>query len=205
MISNQQDWKRLRTPILLLSLVIILSALLAYYAYDFASQKQAALQAQQNLLKQAHQKYLSSGQERETIVKYLPLYQHLITSGFIGEEQRIEWIEKLRQIHLQHKLFSIEYNIGQQETINPDYLTHTGQFTLKRSVMKLNMGFLHEADLLTLLDGLREQPTPFIVRECELTKPVGSKININLLATNIQANCEIDWLTLREPQQGEAR
>ncbi|HAF00574.1 MAG TPA: hypothetical protein DCO68_07900 [Methylophilaceae bacterium] len=205
MISNQQDWKRLRTPILLLGLVVILSALLAYYAYDFASQKQTALQAQQNLLKQAHQKYLSSGQERETIVKYLPLYQRLITSGFIGEEQRIEWIEKLRQIHLRHKLFSIEYNIGQQETINPDYLTQTGQFTLKRSVMKLNMGILHEADLLTLLDGLREQPTPFIVRECELVKPVGSKINTNVLTTNIQANCEIDWLTLREPQQGEAR
>jgi hypothetical protein len=204
MMTNQLDWKRLRMPILLLGLVIISSGLLAYFSYEYANQKQAALQTQQNLLKQAHLKYLSSGQERETIVKYLPLYQNLIASGFIGEEQRIEWIEKLRQIHMQHKLFSIDYNIGQQETVSPKYFGAIGQFTLKRSIMKIKMGLLHEGDLLSLLDGLKEQPAPFIARDCELVKPSNARINPTVLSTNIQASCEIDWFTLREPPSGGA-
>jgi hypothetical protein len=59
---------------------------------------------------------------------------------------------------------------------------------------------LHEGDLLALLDGLHEQTTPFIVRECEIKRPVGAVVNAKNMVSNMQANCEIDWLTLRDPQ-----
>lgn len=197
---NREDWRRLRKPLLGFGLVLVLVGLVAYYAEDFKRQQEQAVSAQQIQLNQARQKYLSSGQEREGIVTYLPLYQQLITSGFVGEEQRIEWIEKIRQLHQQHKLFSIEYNIEQQEKTTPSFLPNLGNFTLHRSNMTLSLGMLHELDLLALLDGLREQPTPFIVRACEITKPIGAKINTTLLTTNMQTKCTLEWYTLRDPQ-----
>jgi hypothetical protein len=75
-----------------------------------------------------------------------------------------------------------------------------GNFKLKRSVMNLKLDMLHEGDLLVLLDGLHEQTTPFIVRECEIQRPVGAVVNAKNMVPNMQANCEIDWLTLRDPQ-----
>ena len=66
--------------------------------------------------------------------------------------------------------------------------------------MKLNLDMLHEGDLLTLLDGLQEQTTPFIVRDCEITRPIGTEINTKNIVANLKAVCEIDWLTLRDPQ-----
>jgi hypothetical protein len=200
MTFNRKDWSRLRNPLLGLGFVLVLVGLLAYYSSTYHSKQEAALNAQQTALNQARQKYLSSGQEREMIVKYLPIYQSLIRSGFVGEEQRIEWIEKLRQIHLQNKLFSIEYHIGQQEKVTPSYLSNLGQFTLYQSTMKLKMSLLHEGDILTLLDGLQEQTAPFIVKECELVRPVGAKINPKILASNIESTCDLDWLTLRDPE-----
>lgn len=197
---SRKDWKRLRNPILGLGFVLVLVGLLAYSSNAYHSKQEAVLKAQQEALNQARQKYLSSGQEREMIVKYLPMYQSLIERGFIGEEQRIEWIEKLRQIHLQNKLFSIEYHIGQQEKVTPAYLSNLGQFTLYQSTMKLNMSLLHEGDILTLLDGLQEQTSPYIVRECELMRPVSAKINTKVLASNVESSCELDWLTLRDPE-----
>jgi len=197
---NREDWRRLRKPLLGFGLVLASVGLIAYYAEDFKHKQEQAVFEQQIQLNQARQKYLSSGQEREGIVKYLPIYQSLIRSGFVGEEQRIEWIEKIRQLHQRHKLFSIEYNIGQQENVAPSFLPALGNFTLHRSAMKLELGMLHEMDLLVLLDGLREQPTPFIVRSCEITKPIGNKINTTLLMTNMQAKCDIEWYTLRDPQ-----
>jgi hypothetical protein len=134
------------------------------------------------------------------IIKYLPIYNKLLASGFVGEERRIEWIEALRQIHAQHKLFSIDYSIGLQESYNPSFLPNLGNFKLKRSVMNLKLDMLHEGDLLALLDGLLEQTTPFIVRECEIKRPVGAVVNAKNMVSNMQANCEIDWLTLRDPQ-----
>jgi len=197
---SRKDWKRLRNPLLGLGFVLVLVGLLAYYSNAYHSKQGIALKQQQEALNQARQKYLLSGQEREMIVKYLPMYQSLIVRGFIGEEQRIEWIEKLRQIHLQNKLFSIEYHIGQQEKVTPSYLSNLGQFTLYQSTMKLNMSLLHEGDILTLLDGLQEQAAPYIVRECELVRPVSAKINTKVLASNVESSCELDWLTLRDPE-----
>ncbi len=195
-----QDWRRLRFPIISLGLALILIGLLVSVADQYRQKNELAMQTQQNLLNQARQKYQSSGIERDMIVQYLPRYNDLLSNGFIGEERRIEWIETLRQIHAQHKLFSIDYKINLQEDYKPNFLGNLGHFTLHRSVMQLDLDMLHEGDLLTLLDGLHAQATPFIVRDCELKRTTGGAINPNNLSANLKARCEIDWLTLRDPQ-----
>ena len=200
MTLNQQDWRKLQTPILALGGALVLVGLLASLADQYRTKNEAALQMQQNLLSGARSKFQSSGQEKETIIQYLPTYNDLLAKGFIGEERRIEWIEQLRQLHAQHKLFSIDYQIGLQENYKPSFITNMGSFVLHRSTMKLNMDMLHEGDLLNLLDGLHEQATPFIVRDCEIKRPIGALVNTKNLSANLKAVCEIDWLTLRDPQ-----
>jgi hypothetical protein len=200
MTLSPQDWRKLRFPVIGLGAALILMAGLIGYADQYRKENETALQTQQNALNAARQKYQSSGLEKETIVQYLPVYNQLLGTGYIGEEHRIEWIETLRQIHAEHKLFSIDYSIGLQENYKPSFILNLGNFTLHRSVMSLKLDMLHEGDLLALLDGLREQTTPYIVRDCEIKRPVGAAVNIKNIAANMQANCEVDWLTLRDPQ-----
>ena len=200
MSMTQQDWRKLRYPIIGLGAAFVFAGLLISLADQYRQENAAALGTQQNLLNQARQKYQSSGLEKETITNYLPAYNNLLVNGFVGEERRIEWIETLRQIHHQHKLFSIDYSIGLQENYKTPFLANLGNFALHRSVMKLNLDMLHEGDILTLLDGLQAQSTPFIVRECEINRPIGASINVKNVSANLKAACEIDWLTLRDPQ-----
>jgi hypothetical protein len=199
-----QDRRKLQLPIIGLVLAIVIVGLLVTYADQYRAENEAIFQQQQTLLNQARQKFQSSGLEKETITQYLPIYNDLLASGFVGEERRIEWIETLRQIHAQHKLFSIDYSIGLQEGYRPSFLPNLGNFRLNRSVMNLKLDMLHEGDLLELLDGLHEQTTPFIVRDCEIKRPVGAVVNAKNMVPNMQANCEIDWLTLRDPQLSNA-
>jgi hypothetical protein len=199
MSMNQQDWRRLRLPILGLGLALVVVGLLVNYAQQYRSKNDGALKTQQQTLLQAKQKFESSGQEKQAIAQYLPIYNNLLAKGFIGEERRIEWIESLRQIHNQHKLFSIEYTIGLQENYKPNFLPSLGNFVLHKSTMKVNLDMLHEGDLVNLLDGLKKQPTPFIVRDCEIKRPVGINVNSKIFSANMRAACEIDWLTLRDP------
>ncbi len=196
----QQDWRKLRYPLVGLGAALVLVGLLVSFADQYREKNEIALQTQQNLLNQARQQLQSSGMEKETIIQYLPMYNDLLAKGFIGEERRIEWIETLRQIHAQHKLFSIDYSIGLQEGYRPSFLPNLGSFVLQRSVMSVKLDMLHEGDILALIDGLHEQTTPFIVRDCEISRPVGAKVDTKNVAANMQANCEIDWLTLRDPQ-----
>jgi hypothetical protein len=67
-----------------------------------------------------------------------------------------------------------------------------------RSVMKLELAMLHEGDLLLLIDELRARKiTPFILRKCEIAERTGASFDKFL--PNLQADCELDWLTVREP------
>ena len=201
---NPQDWRKLRFPIIGLGASLILVGVLVSFADQYRLKNELDLQTQQNSLNQARQKYQSSGIEKETIIQYLPVYNKLLASGFVGEEHRIEWIETLRQIHAQYKLFSIDYSIGLQENYKPSFLPNLGNFTLHRSIMSLKLDMLHEGDLLALLGGLHEQTTPYIVRDCEIKRPISAVVNTKTIAANMQANCEIDWLTLRDPQLADA-
>ena len=196
---NQQDLKMLRTPLIIFGAALILLTLLVSYAENRKNAAELALQTQQGQLSQARQRFLTSGQEKEMITTYLPIYQRMISDGFIGEERRIEWVDSLRNIHTQSKLFTINYSIGLQEEYKPTFALNAGTFKLYRSVMKLELAMLHEGDLLTLIDALDAQQTaPFILRQCEITRLTVAKTNT--LTPNMLGSCELDWLTIREPQ-----
>ena len=196
---SRQDWNKLRYPVIFLGMALIFSTLLVGFADKRQSEALQAMELQQGQLNQARQRYQLSGQEKETIIKYLPLYQQLIQDGFIGEERRLEWVDGLRTIHQQNKLFGINYTISTQEEYKPAFALNVGPFSLHRSIMKLELSMLHEGDLLTLLDTLdAQESTPFIMRDCEITR-LNEAITNNLVP-NLRATCELDWLTIREPQ-----
>lgn len=198
------DWKILRLPLGIFGTVMILATLMTGFASKTQTEAFQALQTQNGQLNQARQRYLASDAEREAIVKYLPLYQQLIQQGFIGEERRLEWIDELRTINQQHKLFGITYSIGAQEAYKPPFSVNTGPFTLHRSVMEIDLALLHEYDLLTMLNTLAaSRHAPFMVRNCVMTRLAGGVKN--KFVPYLNSSCAIDWLTISEPQRTEVK
>ena len=197
---EKQDWKKLQTTLIVLSFAVVALLLLLAWAHYYSNQQEQALQAQQNLLNSAKQRYQSSGMEKDTITEYLPRYKMLISKGFIGEERRLEWVDGLRKLHKDFKLFSIKYGIGLEEPYKSVFFANTGGFVLNRSIMTLDLDMLHEEDILQLTEQLSaNNEKVFILRDCEINRlNAGGAISKQLIA-NLHAKCELDWLTLREP------
>ncbi|HYN53234.1 MAG TPA: hypothetical protein VES38_00850, partial [Methylotenera sp.] len=197
---DKQDWRKLQNTLVILVTVVIVVALLVYGAQNYSVEQEAALQTQQNSLNAARQRYQSSGMEKDTITEYLPQYQALINKGFVGEERRIEWVEALREQQKNNKLFGIKYNISQQEDFKPSFAPNLGGFIMHRSIMKLDLDMLHEGDILQLTESLSAKNTaPFMLRDCEITRlNSGGTLSKQLIA-NLHAQCQLDWLTAREP------
>lgn len=197
---EKQDWKELQRPLLAMAVISMAVVVVLGYARYFELQQQLALQNQQGQLNAARQRYQSSGEEKETITRYLPQYQALITKGFVGEERRLEWVERLREQHKAYTLFGIKYSVSQQEKYSPEFAGNLSGFTLNRSVMKLELDMLHEGDLLRLTEALNTQTTtPFMLRDCEINRLNPDSQFGGELTANLHAQCELDWLTLREP------
>ena len=202
---DSKDWLKLRTPLVILGVTLVVIALMLVFVQNYSNAEEKLMQAQQNLLSTARQRYQSSGLEKETISEYLPQYQLLINKGFVGEERRIEWVEALREQHKKNKLFGIKYSISQQEEYKPSFLPSLGGLALHRSIMKLDLNMLHEGDILQLTESLNaENAAPFMLRDCEITRLNAGGALGNQLVANLHAQCELDWLTMREPASIQA-
>jgi len=197
---EQSDWKKLQIPLAILGGIVVVVVVCIVFAQQYKADQEQALLTQQNQLNAARQRYQSSGLEKEIITEFLPQYQALINKGFVGEERRIEWVERLREQHKNHKLFGIKYSIKQQEKYTPAFATNLGGFTLSRSIMQFELDMLHEGDLLQLTESLSgANAAALILRDCEITRlNEGGALSAQLTA-NLHAQCELDWLTLREP------
>src|SRR5512140_3679219 len=105
----------LKAPLITLITVLVIGASLHYYI-DFALTSAKREQAQQNSnVRDARARLQKARDENATIARYLSSYQYLQRIGFIGDEQRIDWLDALRFTNQERRLFGVNYQIGAQQ------------------------------------------------------------------------------------------
>ena len=193
---NQADLQALRTPLIVLLAVLVAGALAIYYSDRLKKAARQQLTQQQALLKEARMRLQKSGEEKDIIVKYLDDFRELESSGFIGEEQRINWLDGLRLANQQADLFGVDYQIGTQKPYPYAAEFNPGQITLNQSLMKLSFRLLHEEDLMRFLAALARQGGGiFTVDQCVIKRlNTGGVIRFQ---PNIGAECDLSWITAR--------
>ena len=191
---NTEHLKALRGPLMLLVVVLVAVAGAIYYTHQLRLQAQAAFTQQQNQLREAQMRMQRSGDEKLIIVQYADQYRQLQQSGFIGDEQRINWLDALRAANQRTDLFGVNYGIEAQQAYPYAAELNPGQLGLRQSVMKLEFQLLHELDLLRFFEALRLQNTGlFHLDQCTLrrTETTGA-IHYQ---PNIAASCQLAWIT----------
>ena len=155
-------------------------------------------------MREARTRLQKSGDEKEIIVRELPGYQYLQRIGFIGDEQRLNWLEGLRLANQQARLFGVQYQISSQQPYPYAAELDPGQLTLHQSVMKLNFQLLHEGDLMSFLGTLAKQNAGFFsVNQCRIER-LSTSGSIRF-RPNLRAECDIAWITLRADSPGPER
>jgi hypothetical protein len=164
---------------------------------------------------QAQTKLRESGQERDTIVKHLPVLKELESRGIFGEEKRLEWVEQLRIIEKRWPGVEIKYNISPQKLIpkegtngvlppiptgaklpNGDPVKHFGVFNTE---MKLSFALLHEGDALAIFDELKAANLGlFAVKKCTMKRPNNKVMNdaSKDIGPPLNVECTLNWVSM---------
>ena len=193
---NQSDFEALRTPLLVLLAVLVAGAGAIFYTDRLLASERQQLLQQQGQLKQAHVRLQKSGDERDIIVLYLDRYRQLERAGFVGEEQRINWLDGLRLANQQADLFGVDYQIGTQKAYPFAAEFNPGQIELNQSLMQLRFRLLHEGDLLRFFDALaRQNAGIFTIDQC-LLRRIDTR-GVIRYQPNVNAECELSWITAR--------
>ncbi len=201
---NASELRALQTPLILLLIIVALGAGLIYQLDQTLATTKRELSLQQNQMREARTRLQKSGDEKDIIVRYLPSYQYLQRVGFVGDEQRLNWLEGLRLSNLQTQLFGVQYSIGSQQPYAFASELEPGQLALQQSVMKLNFQLLHEGDLMNFLAALGKQGAGFFsVNQCRVERlGTGGSIRFQ---PNLRVDCDIAWITLRPSSPGDKK
>lgn len=187
--------------------VVLLSALaVAFFLVDITSamRDRAAQQlgAQGSALREAQQRYQFAGEEVDLIRRYLPEYRRLQERGFVGPEQRVNWIEGLRTANSRAGLFGVNYRMSAQAPFPHVSQSNPMSRQLRHSQMRLSFGLMHEGELMRLFRELdRQKSGVFALTGCSLDRGRNAADPVPREA-NLTVECEISWLTI-EPEGGK--
>jgi len=148
-------------------------------------------------LRITHTRYINLVKDIDLLEQYRNLYGGYKSSGLVGEERRLSWIESLENTNKVLKLPKLTYSLLPQEEFTRPGLKVKSGVELSGSPMELNMGLLHEEDLLAVLEGLRLSiKNLFTVESCSLSR--GNKIGVPLdtKKSNLRSKCTIRWVTI---------
>jgi hypothetical protein len=194
-----KDIPSLGRPLLVLGLVAGLSAGGVLFTERLVKDARGSLTKAQADLGEARKRVHRSGEERDTILRYVGPYQTLAQRGVIGEEQRLAWLDALRVANNEAQLYGIEYEVGAQQAYAFASEAGAGGLPVQQSVMKLKFGLLYEDDLLSFFRLLAAQEVgTFTVNQCALQRLVPEVVRPSNTAT-LRAECEMAWITIPAP------
>ncbi len=187
-------------PLVRKAFIILAASLLSSMALVGAGK--ALLTEQQNGMNQAQtqrndalNKRRQAEQDNLEIHDYQPKFMTLRARGFVGEEKRLDWMEQIKSIRESRNLFPISYEISAQQVFQVSPEVSLGSLELRGSKIKLQMGLLHEGDLLNFLDDLSSKEF-YTVRECTVKRADG--VPKDAQSPRLAAECILYWLTLGE-------
>lgn len=184
--------------ILKLSLLLVLTALLlvaasVLWSWGLAQDAALRLQQQRNALNGAQQQLDRSRQQQQLIATHLDAYQTLAARGFVGDEDRLAWIEATQLANRDAGLYGLSYRLTPR-TKSPPALTQG--LPLGQTTMVLTLPLLVETDLMRFLSALRNRASGvYRVQGCRMSW-LGSAPFEAVNQPRLQAECDMVWFTV---------
>ena len=194
---NKIDWFYLRRPLIILAMAILITAAVVVAGYHYEDAQQEEYQAALSTLRSTHNLYSSIVNDIDLLDQYRSLYREYKSSGLVGEERRLSWIESLESTNQVLRLPTLGYSLNPQETfLRPGFLLKRG-VSVMSSPMDLDIGLLHEEDLFALLEGLRLSiRNLFTVDRCSIIRQIGVGRSLDTRRSNLRSSCSIRWVTI---------
>ncbi|WP_291992447.1 hypothetical protein [Candidatus Accumulibacter sp. ACC003] len=190
------DLRKLQPSIVLAVLMVAVGVVALYLTEQAKDSVQGARLVVRTQLQEADGKLKQVRQEESEVKQKSIVFNKLQERGIIGDEQRLDWVELLKELRDKHRLIDLQYEISPQRQLDGKPGDH---FAFFASAMKVQLKLLHEEDLSRLISDLRSQARALVrVRSCQVARLPATSEDRSSGRANLSANCEIDWLTLHD-------
>ncbi len=150
---------------------------------------------------QAHERLARIAQDEREMTARMDIYRKLAQLNILGAERRLDWTESIARIRERRRLPELRYEIAPRRSLQ-SVPGAPGRVESFASRMKLELGLLHEGDLLGFLGDLRASGNAYYaVNQCAIAR-AAVLTPAAALAPRLRATCELELITL---QEGDSR
>jgi hypothetical protein len=180
--------------------VVIMSDLYKSKAYDENSSIAVEMRNWRSRIDEANR-------NNQILVQHEDTFKKLKDDFVIGDENRLSWVEVVQKVADSRRIASVKYDIASQVLLDKNILDikYTG-IDVYKSVMSLEMKFIHEGDLFVMLNALREEAKGLVaVDKCDvelINKDISDGLIGQDVTDNMRAYCELSWYTLKKAEKG---
>lgn len=193
--SFSEILRRIRWNLALFLVLALTGAAAVFVSLEQNVGEQKANKQALEKLTEIQGKLANARNEEKELREKFARYEDIEARGYIGGERRLDWVEQIRKIKTARKLLDVQYELTPQKTLE----SNSSGFDFMFSTMKLQMQLLHEEDLLNFLADLRSGIRAYTnVKSCNVQRQTRSGS-----ATQLIADCTIDWITLRQKTPGQ--
>ncbi len=192
------DWKVLRGALIGFVVCAAAGGALAAGGHYALKKKQLEFMRSNAQFQSVSGRYLAVDEEEKQIKRYYPRFLDLYHGGIIGQEERLNWIEVLRDAGERLRIPNLSYEIRSQGMFTPSFPVDLGRFQLYSSEMTFSLQALHEGDLTRLLQLLDAKAKGlFSLHECRMSKVTQVIDTGSADKANLAINCEMNWFTIK--------
>jgi hypothetical protein len=196
------DWALLRRPLALLLLALLLSAGLAGIAALARGQLQRQVQAEQAELADRAARSQRAQESASLFAVHGPAAAALRSGGFLGEEQRLTWVEALKVWQEERRIENLRYHFEPRKPwlepgMEPVPEGGGGAGVLFATKAQIGAQLLHEGDWLALFSTLDAQARGhYTVEQCQLRRLAAGGRKGTAVEGGLEMACDLRWHTL---------
>ncbi len=191
------DWRYMARAMIILVLTLIVAVMISIAGDQYQAAQQEKYDQSLSKLRFTHRLYNNLVKDIDLLEQYRTLFNGYKSSGLVGEERRLSWIESLKATNKAIKLPNFTYRLLPQEKFERPGLRLRRGVEVNSAAMQLNMGLLHEEDIFSVFEGLRLSiESLFAVDSCILIRNAKLGKPLDTQRANLSANCVIRWVTI---------
>ena len=195
-VFSREGWKSLGSSWLLLAGAVVAGSAIVYGSYWYGVKEKRDSGSGQRMLQEAHARLANARRERDNLNESADVFRTLVDRGLLQREQRLDLVELLNALRARHQLYSLDYEISPQRVLPLSGGRVFSSIEVQASRVSLRTRALHEGDLLGFISDLARSRQGFYpIDHCTMRRTEGREQG---LAAHVQAECTLEWITLKD-------
>jgi hypothetical protein len=195
-VFSRAGMRVLRGPIAILAVAIAAGAGIIVGSMWYAEKERRDSADSGRRLQEARSRVESARRERDNLVQSGEVFRALMERGLLQGERRLDLVELVNSLRARHQLAALDYEVAPQRTLQFAGGRSFGSVDVLASRVKLRARALHEGDLVGFIDDLTRTPHGFYpIDRCSIRRIDAPADSIQ---PRIEADCTLEWITLRE-------